>query len=82
MRTTIDSAGRLVVPKALRGALGLTGGSEVELTLADGAVELRPVPRPVRVERHEDGKPVLMIDEDVEPLTADDVRRLVEETRR
>lgn len=35
MRTTIDKAGRLVIPKALRDRLGLHAG-EVELT-ADGA---------------------------------------------
>ncbi|HEX2040988.1 MAG TPA: AbrB/MazE/SpoVT family DNA-binding domain-containing protein [Acidimicrobiales bacterium] len=34
MRTTIDAAGRLVIPKALRDRLGLVG--EVEVT-ADGA---------------------------------------------
>ncbi len=35
MRTTIDKAGRIVIPKALRDRLGLQSG-EVELT-ADGA---------------------------------------------
>lgn len=35
MRTTIDKAGRLVIPKALRDRLGLRPG-EVEVT-ADGA---------------------------------------------
>ena len=41
MRSTIDKAGRLVIPKALRDELGLRPG-EVELT-ADGAA-LRIVP--------------------------------------
>ena len=41
MRSTIDQAGRLVIPKALRDQLGLRPG-EVELT-ADGAA-LRVVP--------------------------------------
>ena len=41
MRSTIDKAGRLVIPMALRDELGLRPG-EVELT-ADGAV-LRIVP--------------------------------------
>ena len=41
MRSTIDKAGRLVIPKALRDALGLRPG-EVELA-ADGAA-LRIVP--------------------------------------
>lgn len=36
MRATIDRAGRIVVPKALRDSVGLRAGSEVEVT-ADGA---------------------------------------------
>ena len=40
MRTTIDKAGRIVVPKALRDAMGLEAGQEVELTLTDGRIEI------------------------------------------
>ncbi|MET0420492.1 MAG: AbrB/MazE/SpoVT family DNA-binding domain-containing protein, partial [Acidimicrobiia bacterium] len=38
MRTTIDGAGRIVVPKALRDSLNLTGGTEVELVEHDGTL--------------------------------------------
>lgn len=42
MRTTIDAAGRVVIPKPLRDAVGLSAG-EVEL-VADGAgVRIEPV---------------------------------------
>ena len=42
MRSTIDKAGRLVIPKALRDSLGLVPG-EVEVT-ADGAgLHIEPV---------------------------------------
>jgi AbrB family looped-hinge helix DNA binding protein len=42
MRSTIDKAGRLVIPKALRDSLGLAPG-EVEVT-ADGAgLHIEPV---------------------------------------
>ncbi len=35
MRTTIDNAGRIVIPKDLRTTLDLNGGDEVEITLED-----------------------------------------------
>jgi AbrB family looped-hinge helix DNA binding protein len=42
MRTTIDKAGRLVVPKVLRDRLGLQPG-EVELTEDGAALRVEPV---------------------------------------
>ena len=51
MKTTIDGAGRVVVPKALREAAGLRPGSEVEMRLADGRIEMEPAPLEVRTER-------------------------------
>lgn len=80
MRTTMDKAGRLVVPKALREELGLRDGGEVELVQRDGIVELSPVPVEVRVEQREYG-PVLVAD-DAPPLTDDAVRNIVERLRR
>ena len=43
MRTTIDKAGRLVVPKALRDRLGLSPG-EVEVTADGNALRVEAVP--------------------------------------
>lgn len=51
MRTTIDRAGRVVVPKVLRQAIGLEPGAEIELTASDGRIELEPAPLEVRLER-------------------------------
>jgi AbrB family looped-hinge helix DNA binding protein len=51
MRTTIDKAGRVVVPKPLRQAVGLEAGSEVEIRASDGRIELEPAPLEVRLER-------------------------------
>jgi AbrB family looped-hinge helix DNA binding protein len=42
MRTTIDRAGRLVIPKALRDRLGIRPG-EVELTADGAALHIEPV---------------------------------------
>lgn len=43
MRTTIDKAGRLVIPRALRERIGLVGGGEVELELDGSALRIEPV---------------------------------------
>jgi AbrB family looped-hinge helix DNA binding protein len=51
MKTTIDGAGRVVVPKALRQSLGLRPGSEIEITVSDGRIEMEPAPVEVRLER-------------------------------
>ncbi|CAN5565391.1 hypothetical protein BH24CHL9_BH24CHL9_15280 [soil metagenome] len=45
MRTTIDPAGRIVVPKTLRDELGLTGGQELEIEARDGRLEIDVPPR-------------------------------------
>lgn len=56
MRTTIDKAGRLVIPKPLREHLGL-GPGEVEVT-AEGA-SLRVVPVTDEDLQEEDGRLVI-----------------------
>jgi len=52
MRTTIDKAGRVVIPAAIRTRAGLAAGTEIEVTIEDGAVRLArrvPGPKLVRV---------------------------------
>jgi AbrB family looped-hinge helix DNA binding protein len=44
MRSTIDKAGRLVIPKPLRDRLGLVAG-EVEVTADGAALRVEPVAR-------------------------------------
>jgi AbrB family looped-hinge helix DNA binding protein len=54
MKTTIDKAGRVVIPAAMRERVGLKPGVEVEILEEDFTVRLVPrVPRPqvVRVGR-------------------------------
>jgi bifunctional DNA-binding transcriptional regulator/antitoxin component of YhaV-PrlF toxin-antitoxin module len=42
MRTTIDAAGRLVIPRALRERAGLLGPSEVDVELDGAAIRIQP----------------------------------------
>lgn len=81
METTIDAAGRLVVPKALRERLGLTPGMRVDLAFVDGHIELSIAPIAAHLERR--GKlSVITPDEEVPPLTEGMVRATLEATRR
>jgi AbrB family looped-hinge helix DNA binding protein len=80
MRTTIDRAGRVVVPHSLRRRLGLDAGTKLEIEEVDGAVVLRPESR-VRVEVAEDGLPIIRVPEGTPPLTTEDVRRVLEDVR-
>ena len=49
MRTTIDKAGRVVIPAAARDRAGLTPGTELEVTVDDVGVRLERVAPPPRV---------------------------------
>ena len=51
MNATIDRAGRVVVPKPIREAANLRPGTQVRFRLADGRVEIEPVPMEVTLER-------------------------------
>jgi len=79
MRTTIDAAGRLVVPKPLRDELGLGPGAEVEVSAVDGHLEVA-IPSRVHVEEGPYG--VRFAADSAEPLTAEQVRELMERGRR
>ena len=51
MKTTIDDAGRLVIPKEIRREARLVPGAPLEVRWRDGRIEIEPVPAPVRIER-------------------------------
>ena len=83
MTVSIDAAGRVVIPQAVRRRLGLGAGVELELDEVDGGVLLRPA-RAVDVDTGADGLPLLRARRgasDGEPMTVDDVQRLVDEDR-
>lgn len=81
MRTTIDKAGRIVVPKSLRDALNLNGGDEVEIDLEGERIVLTPAFRKVQLRRGPHG----LLTSDLRlprPTSAEEVREALERTRR
>jgi AbrB family looped-hinge helix DNA binding protein len=71
MRTTIDKAGRVVVPKNLRVEIGLMPG-EVEIIVDGNELRVRPVAEDQLVEV--DG--LLTVRAGDEPITTDEIRDL------
>lgn len=71
MRTSIDKAGRLVVPKALRDQAGITAG-EVEVSLDGAAIRIESVAGEELVEQ--DG--LLLLPTGGAELDSDEVREL------
>ena len=81
MRTAIDAAGGVVVPKALRDALGLTAGQPLEITERDGRLEIAPAPTPMKLVDEGDGV-IAVAEADMPVLTTDLVRDTLKRTRR
>ena len=50
MITTIDAAGRLVIPGPIRREAALEPGTPLEVRWRDGIIEIEPQPLPVRLE--------------------------------
>ena len=81
MKTSIDSAGRIVVPKPLRLALGLQPGQLLDIRAGDGRLEIEIAPTPMQLKKRGKGM-VAVPDVEVPPLTADLVRETLERIRR
>ena len=80
MRTTIDKAGRVVIPAPIRERAGLTPGAQLEITEDELGVRIERVaagPRLVRVGRRLVARPTVAS----ESRPAVDVAGLVEEER-
>jgi AbrB family looped-hinge helix DNA binding protein len=77
MRTTIDKAGRLVIPRQLRERVGLAEGGEVDVELLGGSIRIEPVSGS---ELSEIGG-LLFIPATGEPLDEGAVRELIDADR-
>lgn len=64
----------------MRSALGLSGGEEVEISLAGERIELTPAPRKVKLRRGSDG--LLTSDLEVPSHGPKEVREALERARR
>ncbi|MEO6122566.1 MAG: AbrB/MazE/SpoVT family DNA-binding domain-containing protein [Ilumatobacteraceae bacterium] len=81
LSTSIDNAGRLVIPKALRDELSIGAGDRLTVRVRDGRLEIEPAIVAAHVEVV-DGLPVIVHDVDIPPMTADEVRLVLESIRR
>ena len=81
MRTTIDGAGRVVIPKALRDEARLEAGAEIDVEFRDGRIEIAPAVGPMRLAGRGAGA-IVEADGAMPVLTAADVRDALERTRR
>lgn len=81
MRSTIDRAGRIVVPKALRDALSLADGSIIEFELVEGDLILRPS-GVAKTIKHRNGRRVITADQPVPQMSIDEVRRALDASRK
>jgi AbrB family looped-hinge helix DNA binding protein len=81
MRTTIDAAGRLVVPKPIRDRLGLHGNQQVEISERDGHIEIEAAPTDVELLREgsvlvaRPERPLPALTDEIVRETLDNVRR-------
>lgn len=81
MRTAIDQAGRLVIPKPLRDSAGIAPGQPLDISVRDGRIEIEPAPTPMKLVP--DGRGVAAVpDVELPPLTADMVRETLDQVRR
>ena len=81
MKAVIDRAGRIIIPKALRQALGLKPGQPLEVRAGDGRLEIEIAATSMRLKKR--GKGVVAVPQrPLPPLTAERVREALERVRR
>jgi AbrB family looped-hinge helix DNA binding protein len=81
MKTAIDGSGRIVIPKAIRDRLELSPEVPLDITVRDGVIVIEPEPTRMVLEERAEG--IVAVPRSPLPtLTADEVRRALEGTRR
>ena len=80
MKTTIDRAGRVVIPKAIRERAGLQPGMELEITVDNGCVALQPPPPQGRTV-YEDGLPYWEPPPGTRPFTTEELNEWIRQDR-
>jgi AbrB family looped-hinge helix DNA binding protein len=81
MKTTMDRAGRLVLPKAIRREARIGPGADLEIRVRDGRIEIEPVPLDVKLTK----RGILTVAvprRPVRPLAAEDVTTTIASLRR
>ena len=80
MRTTIDRAGRLVIPKEIREKAGIKPGMPLDIRVDNGVIEIEPECLPPRLERR--GRFLVAVPQvEGPPVTVEDVNRMIDEVR-
>lgn len=80
MKTTIDTAGRVVIPKALRDQAGLDPATEIEITLEDGRIAIfAPPPEGALVRK---GSALVWVPAPpFEPVSPGEIKREIQDAR-
>jgi AbrB family looped-hinge helix DNA binding protein len=81
MNVTIDKAGRLVVPKAIRDRMGLRAGDELEIEEFAGKIEISKPTQESELIETEDGLLTFAPDPSRPPITEKQAREELERAR-
>lgn len=81
MKTTIDTAGRVVIPKPIRDQAGIAGGTALEIRFRDGRVEIEPPASDIKV-KMVNGVPVLTAAKGAGKLSARETEAVLQKIRR
>jgi AbrB family looped-hinge helix DNA binding protein len=81
MKSTIDKAGRVVIPKKIREAAGIEPGMELDVRLCEGRIEIEPAAVPVTLVRRPGGMLVAVPTIPVDTLPYEVVEHVLDELR-